>query len=117
MDATEVFIASEDVTLGVLPSGTLGLVADPFAESATTGVGKSAIARQSLPQELVEAFGESAAAGLTLLASNDCQSGLSSTPEFWRDFGRRYFQSLCRQSSQVVTRLVVASTARRRGAP
>ena len=102
MDATDVFIASEDVTLGVLPSGTVGLVADPFAGSRDeTGVGKSTVAKQSLPQGLLAAFGESAAAGLTLLASNDCQSGLSSTPEFWRDFARRYFRSLCRQSSQV----------------
>jgi non-specific serine/threonine protein kinase len=102
MDATKVRIASEDVTLGVSPSGALGLVADPFALlSDQPAVGKSANATHSLPQELAEAFGESAAAGLTLLASNDCQSGLSSTLGFWRDFGRRYFQSLCRQSSQV----------------
>ncbi len=70
MDAAE-FCIAEDVTLGVLPSGTVGLVSDPLAESRdSTRGGKSGVARQSLPPELVDAFGESAAAGLTLLASS-----------------------------------------------
>ncbi len=96
MDATEIFMELEDLTLGVLPSGTLGLIAVPPTESGN----KFSNARQTLPRELVDAFGKSAAAGLTWLASSDRHTGLSSTPEFWRDFSRRYFRSLCRQSSQ-----------------
>lgn len=96
MDATEIFMEMDDITLGVLPSGTLGLFAVPPTESGN----KFSNARQTLSRELVDAFSDSAAAGLTWLASSDRHTGLSSTPEFWRDFSRRYFRSLCRQSSQ-----------------
>ncbi len=97
----EEFSESADVTLGVLPSGTVGLVAEALMELGDMpGAAKSAKAQQSLSQELVEAFAESAAVGLTLLASSRYQSGLWSTTEFWRDFSRSYFWSLCRQSSQ-----------------
>lgn len=97
---------SSKLTLGVLPSGTLGLVTDPTIEpsdasSDTLGSRKPTDLRaSSLPAKLVAAFDQSAAAGLTLLASDHYRSGLKSVPLFWRDFARRYFQSLCRQSSQ-----------------
>ena len=93
--------AKESYTLGVLPSGTVGLVATaPTPSDGKTENAKCVVAEHSLSPELVKAFSESAAAGLTLLASSQVQTGLSPTEEFWRIFGRRYFRSLCRQSPQ-----------------
>jgi hypothetical protein len=80
----------------------IGLVADPPMQSGDKAADlKRAGARQTLPREIVDAFGQSTAAGLTLLASIDWQTGLNPTTEFLREFGRRYFRSLCRQSSQL----------------
>ncbi len=82
----------EEVTLGVLPSGKLGLVADPELGGVD--------AKPALSQELLEAFGKSSAAGLTLLASSRSQTRGCALTGFWRAFGRSYFRALCRQSSQ-----------------
>lgn len=46
---------------------------------------------------LVKHFAESAAAGLTYLASQACELKLSPSLAYWRDFSRSYFHSLCRQ--------------------
>ncbi len=73
MDATEIVMAIGRSSAWVLPSGKLGLVAVPPAESGQQIERRQT---QTLPRELVDAFGESAAAGLTLLASSDCQLGL-----------------------------------------
>ncbi|MFG0261389.1 MAG: SNF2 helicase-associated domain-containing protein, partial [Novipirellula sp. JB048] len=83
-------------TLGVLPSGTVGMIAvvrDP-------GGGRSPLADESLPASLVERFDRATAAGMTQLASREWEKGLSPIAEFWRHFSRQYFQALCREAAQ-----------------
>ncbi|WP_442507841.1 DEAD/DEAH box helicase [Novipirellula sp. SH528] len=87
---------SSRFTLGVLPSGTVGIIATLRVEPG----GKSQLADESLPLQLVERFRHSTAEGMTQLASHEWKTGLSPIAEFWRDFSRRYFQSLCRGAAQ-----------------
>ncbi len=83
-------------TLGALPSGTVGMIAMHRDEAG----GKYKLDDESLPPQLVERFHHSTAEGMTQLASHAWHSGLSPIAEFWRDFSRRYFQSLCRGAAQ-----------------
>lgn len=48
---------------------------------------------------LIKAFSMSTAEGLTLLASQQCDSPLSTSLLYFRQFARRYFQALCRQGT------------------
>lgn len=76
----------------VSPQGTVGLV-------AFTGLG----AEVSLPAELLHAFEESIAAGLTLLAGQKHAEVVPKLPPeflFWRSFSRQYFSAICRQYTQ-----------------
>ena len=56
-----------------------------------------------VPDVLVRRFAASSSDGLTLLASSEAGSMCGAWPaafEFWRQFARRYFAALCRQSAQ-----------------
>ncbi|MEZ6148523.1 MAG: DEAD/DEAH box helicase [Pirellulaceae bacterium] len=50
---------------------------------------------------LIKAFSQSTATGLTFLASQKCDSPLSPSLHYFRQFARRYFQALCRQRTPV----------------
>ncbi len=54
----------------------------------------------ALSAPLISAFDKSPSSGLTLIASNQFETGLNGPLEFWRRLGESYFQALCRNASQ-----------------
>ena len=74
----------------VWPSGIVGLKASDDGTLEQSA---------SLPQELLVGFQQSTFAGLTMLVSSKCSSGLPVSLVYFRDVAQRYFQSLCRQTT------------------
>lgn len=89
--------ASPLMVLGVLPSGTIGIIGIPRGGLPSA---KGLASEVSLSEELQQAFQRGPADGLTLLSSVHWEKGLTPATAFWRKFGRLYFQSICRQSTQ-----------------
>lgn len=56
---------------------------------------------ENADSRLTKAFAKSTADGLTFLASQKCDSPLSPSLLYFRQFARRYFQALCRQSTSI----------------
>ncbi len=57
----------------------------------------------ALPPEVTACFQRSLASGLTELTSHQWRTQVATWPaefSFWRGYGRRYFEALCRQSAQ-----------------
>lgn len=82
--------------IAISPQGILGLIASP-------GVDAYAANTAELPTELIAGFESSVASGITQLAAHKWHTKVvawSAEFSFWRSYGRRYFQALCRQYAQ-----------------
>jgi len=90
----------------ISPQGKLGCVAHFEADSAQA---KKGVSEASLQAELLTAFDESIAAGLTQLSDQRYRDDVSRWPaefSFWRTFCRQYFSALCHQYAHSTRRWV-----------
>ena len=82
--------------LSISPQGELGISTFSADQNYRHEAG-------SIPQEIIDAFAESAATGLTELARAEWSATCSTVPSefgYWRDYSRRYFLALRRQQQR-----------------
>ncbi len=74
----------------ISPRGAIGIVA---AQEDDVAFGQGG----EVSQSLTDSFQQSTLAGLTWLASANCEPHLPISIQFWRRFAEQYFKALCRQ--------------------